>query len=282
MSIVYLNGEFLPIEQAKISPLDRGFLFGDGIYEFIPTYFGKAIGFEFHIDRMLTGLKNISIEIDELNWHSMIETLLSKNDGGNVGVYIQISRGADNKRTHHFPKNIKPTIFVMTQKIAALVEPDRNTAKGYSIVSSLDSRWDNCHIKSTSLLGNVLHFQHGYENGVDETLLHNSKNELTECSACNVFVIKNNNISTPLLDAQILPGVTRRLLVQAISNDSDLQLSERVVTLSEATDADEIWITSSTKQIAPVTKLDGQPIGTGQVGAMWTRCQKLYDDIKFS
>ena len=282
MSVVYLNGDYMPIEEARISPLDRGFLFGDGIYEFIPTYSGRAIGFEYHIDRMLTGLKNISVNIAELDWHTIVESLLNKNEAGNVGVYIQVSRGADTKRTHNFPKDVAPTVFIMIQKIAALVEPNIKTAKGFSLVSSLDRRWDNCHIKSTSLLGNVMHFQHGYENKVDETLLYNEKEELTECSACNVFIIKDDQICTPILDNQILPGVTRRILIEAINSDPSLKFTERVVTLQEAKNADELWITSSTKQIAPVTQLNGLPIGTGQVGAVWQKCQELYDGIKFS
>lgn len=282
MSTVYLNRKFLPIEQASISPLDRGFLFGDGIYEFIPTYSGKAIGLNYHLERLELGLENIQINLGKVDWIGIISELLNKNKKGNIGVYIHVSRGADKKRTHNFPTNVNPTIFLMTQKIAPLVEADRTLAKGFAIVSSKDRRWDNCHIKSTSLLGNVLHFQHGFENNVDETLLYNDKNELTECSACNVFIVQGNQISTPILDHQILPGITRRLIINAIASDSRFCIKERIVTLEEAILADELWITSSTKQIAPVVTLDGQPIGCGKVGPVWEDCQSLYNNIRFN
>ena len=281
MSIVYLNGDFLPIEEAKISPLDRGFLFGDGIYDFIPTYSGKSVGFDYHINRMLDGLKRISLDIGEIDWNNIIENLLHKNEGDNLAVYIQVSRGADVKRTHNYPAGVKPTIFIMTQPIAKPMSADKQKAKGYSLVSTLDRRWDNCHIKSTSLLGNVLHFQYGYDNQIDETLLYNNNKELTECSACNVFVVKGNQISTPILDQQILPGITRRIVIDAIKNDSSLTLIEGTVTLDDARNADELWITSSSKQIAPVVQLDGKPVGDGKVGEIWEKCTSLFNEIKY-
>jgi D-alanine transaminase len=281
MSIVYLNGEFVPVEMAKISPLDRGFLFGDGVYEFIPSYGGRTIGLDYHIQRLENGLREVAINLATINWRFVVEQLIEINHGSNLGIYIQISRGADDKRTHQFPLNVKPTVFAMTQPIAKLVTADRRKAAGFSLVSTFDQRWRRCHIKSTSLLGNIMHFQQGFDRGVDEILLFNQKKELTECSACNVFVVNNNEVSTPLLDNQILPGVTRRLVIEAVNKDPDLKLFERIVTLNDAVNADEIWITSSTKQIAPIVRLDGLKVGTGQVGPIWQRCQELYDGIKF-
>ncbi|PHS16811.1 MAG: D-alanine aminotransferase [Kangiella sp.] len=281
MSIIYLNGEFMPIENAKISPLDRGFLFGDGIYEFIPFFHGRPVGFDLHIQRMLDGLAKIQIKVGDIDWRNILDQIISKNEGDELAVYIQVSRGADINRAHRFPTNIKPTIFIMTQPLAKETNPDASTAKTYSIVTSLDKRWKHCDVKSTSLLGNILHFQHGYESKVDETLLFNSEGYLTECSACNVFVIKGNKIITPILDKQILPGVTRRIVINAVNSSDKYSIEERNVNLEEARLADEIWITSSSKQIAPVIELDGNAVGNGKVGAVWEECSKLFDKIKY-
>ncbi|MFT6732394.1 MAG: D-alanine transaminase [Polaribacter sp.] len=281
MSIAYLNGEFMPIEDAKISPLDRGFLFGDSIYEFIPYYKCCPVGFDLHIQRMLDGLSKIQIKIESTDWRGILDQIIAKNDGDELAVYIQVSRGADVKRAHQFPTNIKPTIFIMTQPIAKQVLANAETAKTYSVLTSLDQRWKHCDIKSTSLLGNVLHFQKGYENNKDETLLFNNDGNLTECSACNVFVVNGDKIATPILDKQILPGVTRRLVINAVNSSDEYSIEERNVSLEEAKLADEIWITSSSKQIAPVIEMDGIAVGNGKVGIVWEECSKLFDKIKY-
>lgn len=283
MSIVFLNQEFMPINEAKISPLDRGFLFGDGVYEYIPTYNGKTIGLFHHLKRLNDGLKELQIKLKWSNeqWIEVINQLIQKNNAGNLAVYIQISRGADGDRKHQYPSNISPTIFAMTQSLPELLPTDRKTTKQYSIVSMQDKRWKNCHIKSTSLLGNVFHFQQAFAEKFDESLLYNKNNELTECAACNIFIVKNNIVSTPILDNQILPGVTRRMVIDILKQSSEFKCQERVINLSEAQQADEIWITSSSKQIAPVTLLDNKKVGNGQVGAVWEQCSKLYDNVKF-
>ncbi len=281
MSIVYLNGDFMPIEDAKISPLDRGFLFGDSIFEYIPYFKDRPVGFDLHIQRMLEGLSKIQIKIEPTDWRGILDQIISKNEGDELAVYIQVSRGADKKRAHQFPTNVSPTVFIMTQPIAKETAPNIDTAKTYSVLTSLDKRWKHCDIKSTSLLGNVLHFQSGYENKKDENLLFNGEGYLTECSACNVFVIKGNKIATPILDKQILPGVTRRLVINAIYSSDEYSIEERNVSLEEAKSADEIWITSSSKQIAPVIELDGEAVGYGKVGPAWEVCSKLFDKIKY-
>ncbi len=281
MSIAYLNGQFLPLEEARISPLDRGFLFGDGVYEVIPSYDSKTIGFKHHIDRIRNGLNKLQIEFSwsDSDWLELIEQIIEKNDGVNLAVYIQISRGADSNRAHQFPNKIPATIFAMVQSIAK--QSTRQGIKGYSLKSMPDQRWKNCDVKSTSLLGNVLHFQQAHGQGYDEAMLYNERLELTECGASNIFVVKNNLISTPPLDRQILPGVTRKILIDAINDNSELRCEERIISLQEARDADEIWITSSTKEIAPVVKLDDQSVGTGLVGAVWEKCIKLFNEVKF-
>lgn len=285
MNTVFLNGNYMPIEEAKISPLDRGFLFGDGIYEVIPSYFGKMVGFQGHIDRMNDGLKAIGIELNwtDAQWKELCDTLCEKNGAGPLGVYLHVSRGADVKRFHAFPEDVEPTVFAMAFEIPVPKTPDLATVgKGYALTSTEDLRWQRCQIKSTSLLGNVLHFQEGYEAGSQETLLFNSKNELTEASASNVFVIKDGVIATPIQDNQILPGITRRLIIDILANDGSLTLEERAITLDEVSEADEVWISSSSKEIAPVTMVDGKAVGDGKVGPVWLKAATLYAENKFS
>jgi D-alanine transaminase len=284
MSIAFLNNEFLPLAEAKISPLDRGFLFGDGIYEVVPSYAGKFVGFTPHINRMQDGLKAIGIELDwdHARWQSMCNELVEKNGSGNLGIYLHVSRGADDKRFHAYPDNVAPTIFAFAFDIAPPPVADKSQIKGYKVSTTQDLRWQRCHIKSTALLGNVMHFQHGHAQGKNETLLYNDKNELTEASACNAYIVKDGTVITPPLDNQILPGITRYILLDALRKDGSIPVVERVVSMDEVLSADEVWITSSSKEIAPVIEIDGQAVGDGQVGSVWQAAQSIYSANKFN
>ncbi|MGJ8680816.1 aminotransferase class IV [Paraglaciecola sp.] len=281
--IVFLNGEYLPMNEAKISPMDRGFLFGDGIYEMIPSYGGKLVGLGLHIDRMQNGLSAIGIQLDmELeDWRRIALNLTQKNGSGNLGVYLHVSRGADVKRFHAFPDNIQPTVFAFAFEIPAAPVADKHVTKIFKVNSAQDLRWKHCDIKSTSLLGNVMHFQHGQDSGVNETILFNAQNELTEASACNVFVVKGTKIVTPPLDKQLLPGITRFMVLDILRKEPTLEVEERVVTMDEVRNADELWLTSSSKEIVPVIELDGQAVGNGKVGDIWQLAQSLYSKKKF-
>ncbi|MDA9919494.1 aminotransferase class IV [Porticoccaceae bacterium] len=283
MSIAYLDGSYLPLEEARISPMDRGFLFGDGIYEVVPSYAGKMVGFAPHIARMHSGLAAVGIKLDwsEQQWADLCDTLIAENGSGNLGIYLHVSRGADTKRFHAFPEAVTPTVFAFAFEIAPPPVADKALAKPYKVTSTQDLRWDRCQIKSTALLGNVLHFQQGHENGHGETLLYNANNELTEASACNAFIVKDNVVITPLLDNQKLAGITRHIVLGTLKNDGNIAVEERVVTMDEVLNADEVWITSSSKEIAPVIEIDGVPVGDGQVGDMWLRAQALYSAGKF-
>ena len=283
MSIAYLNGSFMPIEEAKISPLDRGFLFGDGIYEVIPSYHGKTVGFDQHISRMIDGLAALEIQHkwNHAQWRELCATICEKNGNTNLGIYLHVTRGADNKRNHAYPEGITPTVFAFTFEIPEPPAPNRDTIKPYTCSTAPDLRWDRCNIKSISLLGNVMHYQQGHVKGDGEILLYNDKNELTECGACNAFIVKNGVIATPPLDAQILPGITRALALKVIREDGSIALEERVITMDEVRNADEVWISSSSKELMPVVKLDGNPVGDGNVGAVWEAAAKLYQAGKF-
>ncbi len=282
--IVYLNGVYLPAEEAKISPLDRGFLFGDGIYEAIPSYGGRTVGMQLHIERMKRGLDAIGIDnpLTDQEWNAVARELIERNGSGDLGIYLHVSRGNEGRRMHRFPEGVPPTVFGTVLEISPHPPtPDRQTKKGLRAITAKDHRWDLCHIKSTALLGNVLHFQQGYKAGMDETILYNHSKELTEASSSNVFIVINGEVVTPLLDNQKLPGISRHILLESLRAEGSLSVTERVVTLEEARRADEIWITNSSKQIAPVVELEGQAVGDGKVGKIWEKAMRIYEAAKF-
>lgn len=278
MTIAFLNGDYLPLEEARISPLDRGFLFGDGIYEVIPVRGGRPIGFSLHYERMCDGLSAVEIDLHWTleQWRDVCSNLVDKNGGGNLAIYFQVTRGADNKRHHAYPVGITPTVFGFASELTISSE-----IKPLKISSAEDQRWRHCNIKSTALLGNVIHFQKGQAEGKDETLLYNAAGEITEGSAANVFVVKDGVAATPPLDNQVLPGITRRMLLDMLRKDGRVQVEERVVTLQEARDADEIWLTSSSKDVAPVVDLDGEPVGNGKPGPIWETAQRIFSERRF-
>jgi len=283
MTIAYLNGEYLPLEEARISPLDRGFLFGDGIYEVIPSYGDKMVGFGPHIDRMIDGLAALEIGLgwgrDE--WRLVCEELIARNPEPQLGLYLHVTRGADTKRNHPYPEGVAPTVFAMPTAIPPAPIPERDKVKGYKVSSMQDKRWRRCNIKSISLLGNVMHYQQGYAQGNGEVLLYNGDNELTECGACNAYIVKDGVVITPPLDDQILPGITRLITLGVLNNDGSIPVEERIVTMDEVRNADEIWISSSSKEIAPVIELDGKPVGDGAPGPVWEKAAKLYSAGKY-
>ncbi|WP_027859573.1 aminotransferase class IV [Marinobacterium jannaschii] len=285
MSIAYLNGEYLPLSEARISPLDRGFLFGDGIYEVVPYYAGKPVGFNPHMTRMANGLAEIEIncDIDLAGWNELMSDLVERNAdlGENLGVYVQVTRGADVKRFHAYPEDVPATVFAFAFPIKDPEPTDRTKAHGYKVNSTEDLRWKRCHIKSTALLGNVIHYQQGHSAGQNEILLYNEAGELTEGSSCNAFIVKDGVVITPIQDNQILPGITRRIIIDSIKAAGTIQIEERTITMDEVRNADEIWITSSSKEIAPVIELDGQPVGDGKVGQVWEEAFKIYTASKF-
>lgn len=283
MSIVYLNGEYLPLEQARISPLDRGFLFGDGIYEYIPSYDGKLVGFRLHIERLQRGLAELKIELIRSveQWREVFEEVISRNGGGHQSLYLHISRGADTKREHVYPQGIEPTVFILAAEIDAPQVADPALATTYKVSSKQDLRWGRCHIKSTALLGNVMHKQSSVEDGCDEALLYNELEEITEGASSNVVVVKDGKLATPVLDHQVLPGITRSILLDILAKYSQRGIEERIITLEEARIADEVWMTSSSKDIVPVTEIDGELVGDGKPGPVWQEIMQLFAKHRF-
>ncbi|MEG3767807.1 aminotransferase class IV [Alteromonas sp. 14N.309.X.WAT.G.H12] len=286
MTIAFLNGEFLPLEHAQISPMDRGFLFGDGIYEVVPTLGGKPVGLAWHLERLNDGLTALDItnpNSDEA-WTQLINQLVAQNAEGlnsdSVGVYIQVTRGTVMQRAHGFPENVTPTVFAFAFASAAPPVPDREKVKVFSVITAQDRRWQRCNIKSTSLLGNVLHYQQGNEAGKQETILYNDAHEITEASACNIFIVRDGEIMTPPQDNQILPGITRRIVIESLARDG-MQVTQQPITLEQLRNADEVWLTSSSKEIAPVTIVDDKAVGDGNVGAMWLKAITSFNKYKF-
>jgi D-alanine transaminase len=271
------------MDQARISPMDRGFLFGDGIYEVIPSYDGQLVGFIPHLERMQDGLDAIEIaeKVDHDQWREICNELIARNGGGNLGIYIHVSRGADVRRNHAYPEGVSPTVYAFAFEIPPAPVPDKSAASCYTVATTEDKRWKRCNIKSTALLGNVMHYQHGHALGHQETILYNQDGELTEAAACNVFVVRHGIVATPLLDHQKLPGITRLMLLEILRRDGSIPVEERVVTMRELEQADEVWLTSSSKEIAPVIAIDGRPVGDGQVGDVWLAAQTLFSAHKF-
>ncbi|MAT93012.1 MAG: D-alanine aminotransferase [Halioglobus sp.] len=283
MSTVYLNGDYLPMQEARISPMDRGFLFGDGIYEVVPSYDGALVGFAPHMRRMQDGLDALEIDlrIDEGEWRAIATQLIARNGGGNLAIYFHVSRGADATRDHAYPLDIRPTIYAFAYTIAPSPPADKTTVKTFTVATAEDLRWKRCNIKSTALLGNVMHYQQGQASGNSETILYNAAGEITEAAACNVFVVKDGRVATPPLDHQKLPGITRYMLLEILRRDGSIPVEERVVTLDELRGADEVWLSSSSKDVAPVVAVDGAAVGDGQVGDVWLAAQTLYAAHKF-
>ena len=283
MTIAYLNGEYVPLEDAKISPMDRGFLFGDGIYEVIPSYGGKTVGTGLHMTRFENGLREIGITIpwSRADLAEIFRELLEQNGNGSLGIYLQVTRGVTMTRNHAFPQQTKPTIFAYTFDIPEPDNGDRETVTQWKVTSGRDLRWQRCHIKSTSLLGNVLHMMEGVGSGAGEIILFDAADNLTEAAACNVFVVTNGVVRTPQLDNHKLAGVTRDMALAILREHGELEVLEEPISRQEVMAADEVWLSSSTKELEPVVAIDGKAVGIGAPGPVWSQAQALFAAHRF-
>lgn len=273
MNIVYLNGEYLPITEAKISVLDRGFLFGDGVYEVIPVFGGRLFRMEQHLQRLERSLREVRIASPKLPWQEIFNTLIERHGGGNLSIYLQVTRGADKARDHGFPNPpISSTVFIM---LSPGPSPDAcPAAKGVAAITVPDLRWLRCDIKSIALLPNILVRQQALDEGAKEALFVRDGYVL-EGAATSVFMVKNDVITTPPATQSILPGVTRDLLLE-LAKEHGFAYREQPILLTELQAADEIWITASTSEIRPVIQLDGKPVGNGHIGPFWHKIVEVY------
>ena len=274
---VYLNGEFMPIEEAKVPVLDRGFIFGDGIYELVPVYSRAPFRLEGHLVRMERSLSEVKIRNPHTRaeWTKIIEQVIAAHPFDDQGVYWQVTRGVA-KRDHAFPKDIQPTVFMMSNP---LVNPSKAVVEnGAKAVSAQDFRWHRCDLKTISLIGNCMLRQISAEEGAIETILFRD-GKLTEASASNVCIVKDGVISTPPKDNLILPGITLDVVFDIVERGK-LPLQVREVTEAEVRGADEVWVSSSSKEIVAVVDLDGKPVGNGQPGPVFRKAWQLYQDFK--
>ena len=282
MSVVYLNGEYLPLDQAKISVMDRGFLFADGVYEVIPAYGGLLLRMQEHMQRLQNSLDAIRLQnpLSNQQWQEIIEKLLSDNPNAGPGedkyVYLQVTRGVAAKRNHGFPEEIKQTVFVMVNELPP-VDKDELRA-GVAAITLDDIRWKACNVKSISLLGNILLRQQAHDNNSAEAILIN-EGLVTEGAASNVFAVFDGVMVTPPTGSRLLPGITRDLVIE-LAAGNNIPYEERDFTEQELLTASEIWFTSSTKEILPVVELNGKPVANGQSGPIWEKMIDIYQAYK--
>jgi D-alanine transaminase len=278
MSTAYLDGIFLPLDQARVSVMDRGFLFGDGVYEVIPVYGGKLFRLGPHLRRLQNSLDAVRIgnPLAEDDWESMLTRLVACNEGGDQTVYLQVTRGIAPRRDHAFPVNSRPTVFAMCAPCPVSREIDTET--GVSAVTLADIRWQHCNVKAITLLPNILLRQQAIDADAAEAILVRD-GYATEGAASNIFIVVDGTLKTPPNSPALLPGVTRDLVIE-LAKTNGITCLEADITMEELAGADEIWLTSSTREISPVIRLDGRQVGNGNPGALWNRMIRLYQNYK--
>ena len=279
MITAYVDGAFLPLAEARVSPMDRGFLFGDGAYEVIPVYSRRAFRLDEHVARLGNTLAAMRLAnphgADE--WKAIILEIVARNPWDDQSVYLQVTRGADTKRNHAFPgPEVKPTVFLMSEP---LVTPSaEQLATGIAAVSAADIRWLRCDLKTVSMLANCLLRQHAIDHGCMETVLFRDS-FLTEGAASSIFVCKDGVLLVPPKSHLMLPGVTYDVVLE-LARRHGMKHEVREVLEAEVRSADELWMTSSTKEVLPITALDGRPVGDGKPGPMGRQMYAWYQDFK--
>jgi D-alanine transaminase len=273
--ISYLNGAFQPLQDARISPLDRGFLYGDGAYEVMPVYGGRPFRFDPHASRLTRSLAEMQMADPHTRgeWREILSTLISRNGGGDQYVYWQVTRGAERGRNHAPLPKIPRTVFAFCAPLP--ITSAATLANGVSCVTAQDTRWARCDIKSTALLANVLLRQLAVDAGAGETILLRG-DELMEASASAVHVVLGGTILSPPNSHQILPGTTRGVM-EEMALRAGVPYRAAPVRELQLRAADEVWISAATREVQPVTSLDGRPIGRGKPGPVWRR---VYDELQ--
>lgn len=278
MTTAYLNGTFLPLEDASVPVMDRGFLFGDGVYEVIPVYGGKLFRLAHHLQRLRNSLQAVHIDnpLANSDWETMLTELVSRNATPDQAVYLQVTRGVAAKRDHAFPADTRPTLFAMSTPMAASADID--SIAGATAITLPDIRWKLCNIKAITLLPNVMLRQQAVDAGAVEAILIKDGYAI-EGAASNVFIVKNGLLITPPNGPALLPGITRDLIIELAANHA-IPFREADITETELFAAGEIWLSSSTREISPVTLLDDTVISAGKPGPLWKRMITLYQEYK--
>jgi len=275
--IVYLNGEYIPGEDAKISVLDRGFIYGDGVYELIPVYGRRPFRLPQHLSRLQRSLDGIRLANPHTSaeWTSIILELVARQPFDDQGVYFQVTRGVA-KRDHAFPQGVPPTVFMMSNPLAT--PSAEQIERGVAVVTAEDNRWRRCDLKTISLIGNVLMRQLAADAGAVETVMFRD-GWLTEASASNVLIVVGGTIVAPPKDNLILPGITYDA-TEEFARAAGFPFQMRAVARAEALAADEMWLSSSTKEVLAVTTVDGKPFGTGVPGLLFRAMHAIFQRHK--
>ena len=277
--MVFLNGTFMPVEEARVPVLDRGFIFGDGVYELVPVYSRVPFRMDEHLARLERSLAAVRIRnpYSRAEWRDILLEVIRKQPFEDQGIYFQVTRGVA-RRDHAFPKDgdVTPTVFLMSNPLTC--PPKALVESGATAVTATDDRWHRCDIKSISLIGNCLLRQVSADAGAVETILFRD-GKLTEASASNVFVVRGGVILSPPKSNLILPGITYDVVVE-LAQAARLPFEFRDVSEAEVRGADEVWVTSSSKEVLAIVKLDGKPVGAGVPGPVFSHMYRLYQEFK--
>ena len=275
--MIYLNGEFMPIEQARIPVLDRGFIFGDGVYEVIPVYSRHPFRLAEHLRRLQSSLDSIKLANphDDATWIRLIRRLIELNEPEDQSLYMHITRGPA-MRDHAFPKHVTPTVFLMSNPLTT--PPQQQVNEGVSAITAADNRWLRCDIKALALLPHVLLRQEAVEAGCVEAVLLR-EGFMTEGAASNIFVVRNDVLLAPPKNHLMLPGITYDVVLE-LAQAAGIRHEVREISEAELRGAQEVWLTSSTREVLAITRLDDTPVGNGKPGPMFSRMYTLYQDYK--
>lgn len=268
----YLNGEFLPLTKAWISPLDRGFLFGDAAYEVVPVYDGKPFLLDAHLARLERSLRSLHIDgpMTLQQWRTVVHQLTANNGAGDLAVYLQVTRGADEGRDHRIPRGLTPTVFAMASEL-----PRHDYSSGLHAITRSDNRWERCDIKSTALLANVLARHEALEAGADDAILLRD-GAVTEAASSSVLIVEQGKLYRRPNGNEILPGTTTDFVVE-LAREAGLHCHDERISEQRLRRADEIWLTAATKGLAPVVTLDGAAVGDGTPGPIWRQVATMFE-----
>jgi D-alanine transaminase len=276
LPLCYLNGEYLPLKDARVSPLDRGFLFADAVYEVVPVYAGRPFRLREHLDRLTRSLAAIRMAppLSHAEWGEICRELIVRNGGGDQYLYLQVTRGAEYGRNHAWPEGMKPTLFAYTNTLEPV--SGKLLEQGVAAITAPDTRWARRDIKSTALLANTLLKRLAVDAGAFETILLEDE-ELTEGSSTTVHVISQGEIRTPPNGRHILPGTTRDV-VGELAARLKIPVRSCRISVAELRGADEIWLAFATRGLLPVTTLDGRAVGDGRPGPLFRRLHTAFVD----
>jgi len=273
LAICYLNGDFVPLDAARVSPLDRGFLFADSVYEVLPVFDGRPYRFKEHFNRLDRSLGEIRITSphSHAEWAQLLATLIAHNNARSAYIYVQVTRGSEFGRNHAFPVDVKPTVFMMASPLPELTAEIRE--KGLKAITVEDFRWGRCDIKTTALLANILMKQAAADAGAQEAIIVRD-GEVLEGSSSSVFAVLDGTVVTPPNSRKVLPGTTRDAALELA--DGKIATQIRSIRVDELKHAQEIWIAAATRDVVPITALDGVPIADGRPGPLWRKMCELF------